>query len=945
MAQLLPSEYTSFTLDNMGRYLCNSLQEALDSAGQTVAGNGRDFDVIIIGGGTFGSIMAESLFVRDRTRSRRILVLEAGPFVLPEHVQNMPFQGGTPNFRVPWVSDPQLQPFYQFPGLLYAIGGRSLAWGGWSPELLHDANNDEMVNWPASVITDLKPEYFAAASDEIGVSSTNDFIYGPLHVALRQQLLDGLKAGGPTGLILADLPDHPIVRDYLRKNPGKALKDITDAQLRAWLNLSPTDTTPRADLLALLKLEAPLAVQAVTEPGLFPFNKFSAMPVLIQAARTASTEADGVGTAADARKRVMVVPDCHVQELITETQTDNWVRVVGVRAIDRTGASVDIRLAPPGPDGTQSVAIIALGTIESTRLALTTFQNSLAGADRPAQRMGENLLAHLRSNLTIRIPKEALAHLPKDTIRVLQASALFVKGKATIKGKDRYFHLQITASGLSDLGNNSEAFLFKKIPDIDQVRAMTEADSTTVVLTLRGIGEMTPMNPDSRVGLAQTPGDIDFGRPAAYAVIGNALAPTGGSPQTQADRDLWEAMDAFANQVALIFANGKSFEILTNRLGMIVTVPAGATAADLKTLREQDNGRLKSDLRDPLGTTHHEAGTLRMSDQPANGVTNDFGRIHDTTNCYVVGPALFPSTGSPNPMLTGVALIRRTADLLTRAILPKSVPFVPAAGFRPLFDGTGVSFNRWSRVSPGASNGFALINGEIVTYGGGDFGLLYYAAEAFADFTLRVQFRMFDATNQNSGIFVRFRDPLLDPTPVTLDRMRKESLNEKNFRPNLQSDLELFQANRAWSAVYSGFEIQIDDNARGDPRKDFYGRPEDQFDSSGGLRKNSTGAVYKIPAKDPLPNSSQFDAELQVFQPPPKLIPMTWYEFEIAVQGNTYTVDLTNLETGAKTRTTTFKNTDADRGMATENGKPVGYIGLQSYPNAPFAFRAIQIKT
>ena len=54
-----------------------------------------------------------------------------------------------------------------------------------------------------------------------------------------------------------------------------------------------------------------------------------------------------------------------------------------------------------------------------------------------------------------------------------------------------------------------------------------------------------------------------------------------------------------------------------------------------------------------------------------------------------------------------------------------------------------MSFNRWLRVSPGASNGFTLLNGEIATYGGGDFGLLYYAAEAFADFTLRVQFRLF----------------------------------------------------------------------------------------------------------------------------------------------------------------------------------------------------------
>ena len=32
MAPLLPSESTSFTLDNMGRFLCNTLAEALDSA-------------------------------------------------------------------------------------------------------------------------------------------------------------------------------------------------------------------------------------------------------------------------------------------------------------------------------------------------------------------------------------------------------------------------------------------------------------------------------------------------------------------------------------------------------------------------------------------------------------------------------------------------------------------------------------------------------------------------------------------------------------------------------------------------------------------------------------------------------------------------------------------------------------------------------------------------
>ena len=84
MAPLLGSESTTFTLDNMGRFLCNNLQEALDSTGPTVGGRTRAFDTIIVGGGTFGCVVAEHLFIADTTRSRRILVLEAGPFVLPE---------------------------------------------------------------------------------------------------------------------------------------------------------------------------------------------------------------------------------------------------------------------------------------------------------------------------------------------------------------------------------------------------------------------------------------------------------------------------------------------------------------------------------------------------------------------------------------------------------------------------------------------------------------------------------------------------------------------------------------------------------------------------------------------------------------------------------------------------------------------------------------------
>src|SRR5215510_8905961 len=113
MAQPLSSESTSFTLDNMGRFLCNTLQEARDSTAQRVGDRLREFDVIVIGGGTFGAVVAEHLFTTDNTHSRRILVLEAGPFVLPEHMQNMPYlvppsAGGAPDLRVPWVNHPAL---------------------------------------------------------------------------------------------------------------------------------------------------------------------------------------------------------------------------------------------------------------------------------------------------------------------------------------------------------------------------------------------------------------------------------------------------------------------------------------------------------------------------------------------------------------------------------------------------------------------------------------------------------------------------------------------------------------------------------------------------------------------------------------------------------------------------------------------------------------------
>jgi len=918
---MLTSEETTFTIDNMGRFLCNTLQEALDSSAIQVAGKTRNFDTIVIGGGTFGAAIAASLLFADASHSRRILVLEAGPFALPEHSQNMPYQGGTPDFRRPWDSHPALA----YPGLLFAIGGRSLAWGGWSPQMLAA----EISSWPASVAADLVNTYFQISSDQIGATDSNDFIFGRLHDALRQQLFAAMKnaANVPGAIPLSALPDHPAVRYYpqsatLAAAAGASGGTVTtvpapssppDSQLREWLGLDPSDTTPRADLLNLLKLEAPLAVQARTAPGEFPNNKYSAVPTLTKAARIAAGETGGIGTEADARKRLMVVAKCHVVDIITETQSDNWVRATGVRVQDATGAEQVISLTQPGPGGRQGSVIVALGTIESTRLALSTFKDSLAG--RAAKRMGTNLVAHLRSNLTIRIPIGALSFLAPSDLKSLAVSALFVKGKTTVNGVDHFSHLQITASGLGKLGDNSEAELFQKVPDIEHLEGLLNATDTHVVITLRGIGEMATHNPDSFIRLSST--ITDFGRPAAEVTMADVRDGSSTTPQSEIDKNVWDAMDALADQVAVAFANKQAFDVLAND-GTAINMPPNTTAAQVKAAYPYA-GR-----RDRLGTTHHDAGTLFMGTDPATSVTNEFGRIHDTTNCYVASPAIFPALGSPNPMLTGIALAHRTSDTLTANVLPQPATNVIDPGFTALFDGKASTFNSWKSADAKNGQGFALIDGEIVTYGSADFALLYFATKAFSDFHLRLQFKCFDPNNNNSGVFVRARDPRLRLPAALASR----------------ADAEKVGSNPAWGAVISGFEVQIDDNARGDVNKDFYGRkPEPD-----GLWKNRTGAIYKIPAGDFIYHLGRNDLRQQQYTPGPPLIPGVWFQYDIVVTGNHYEVTLTNTQSGSSQVTTIFDNPDTARGIAQLGGQPGGFIGIQSYPSSPMTFRDIWIK-
>ena len=776
---------TDFTRDVLGRFVCNGLDEALRSAdpnGRRPDGSpqrdARPFDVIVVGGGTFGSALAAHVFNADRSHQHRILVLEGGPFLLTEHVQDLPMVGldvpaptSIANLRqagqdgrarnevwgLAWHSGTP------FPGLAYCVGGRSLYWGGWSPRLL----DSEMLTdpsapnpWPAAVVNDLQNQYFSEAGQQIGVDETNDFIFGALQNALRQQLYDGITGKRVTDAIsLAELPAPQTVG-----SSTPAAQKLLDL-----LGLASSPLTAQ-ELMNLAKLEAPLAVQTRTLSGFFPFNKFSVVPLIMKASRAAQAESRND----DVKKRLMLVPHCHVKRLVVGSSPQG-AAVVGV---DTNQGFV------PVPAG--GVVVVALGTIESTRLVLLALQGF------PQVLAGANLLAHLRSNLTIRIPREALATLPAS-VNALQAGALFVKGRHHhVDGTSGHFHLQITAAGLGPTGTDSEAELFKKIPDIDTFGAFRNASASHVVITIRGIGELEPRNPASFVRL--DPELDEHGVPRAFVQF----------TPTAKDQALWNAMDQAATDVAQVFAAGKTLEILGKN-------------------------------RDGMGTTHHETGTLWMGDRDAGqSVTDTNGALFQLPNAYVVGPALLPTVGSPNPMLTGIALARRLGDRLG---MP--TPYRPADGFTPLFDRftTGnwrmsIIKNQPGRDDPGR---FIVVDGTLESVAGTDIGLYWCTTPTPPDFILKLEWLRWEEWD-NSGVFIRFPHP-----------------DSKGYN------------NTAFVGVDFGFEVQIDEA----------GAP-------GGAPIHKTGAVYN--------ESNQ--ALTQIAARPVG----EWNEYEIQVKAQRYTVLLNGAQ-------------------------------------------------
>jgi hypothetical protein len=311
-----------------------------------------------------------------------------------------------------------------------------------------------------------------------------------------------------------------------------------------------------------------------------------------------------------------------------------------------------------------------------------------------------------------------------------------------------------------------------------------------------------------------------------------------------------------------VFANGHPYQVLVG--GAYEQAAANQPPAQILPFVRR---------RDGLGSTHHECGTLAMGTDKATSVTNSDGRLHASTNTYVIGPALFPTIGSPNPMLTGVALARRMADHL----VPAPKPFKAEPGFTSIFDGFNMSKWSMSKIKNQAPNKsdpgrFLIVDGTLEYTTGNDLGLLWYTDPMPPNYILRLQWLRWDDRG-NSGVFVRFPNP-----------------NSKGYD------------NTAYVAIDFGFEVQIDE----------HGEPD-------GADKHATGAIYNEDSQTITRRAAKRAGQ--------------WNDFEIHVEGQTYTVALNGQQV------TKFTNSDPGRGLPA-----LAHVGLQGHFGSRVAFRHIRFK-
>ena len=716
---------TTLSKDLMGRYICNTLEEAVPD----IVNDDNvdlDFDVIVLGAGMYGSYCAAKVYQFTKNSSiygnPRILVLDAGPFLLPEHGQNIPDIGANapsgalntfgPNAQksrdvvwgIGWRSNEQ------YVGTAYCVGGKSLYWGGWCPRL----RQQDLDQWPSNIKEYLTKEPFKDplfGSDiegaysfveyEIGVRPSDDYVFDPVQDDPNSTSCVGLNKG---------------LREILRSK----ISDINDQ--------------PGIDFTLSEPEDPPIAVQTQSYiSGLFSLDKYSSLPGLISAKR-----AEGVKEATDLR--IVIVPNTHVVKLnlpkiIKDGQELDGYNVTEI-TVNYNGRFINLKLKPT------AMIVMAMGELESTRLALESFP--IPETRKRQELMGANLLNHLRRDITVQISREKFNELYRTTQTDPEEDDCLAKRPQTAA-----FHVQAS----SDRGSfhfqffsavnafNNPNVIYRMIPDLDAARMIAEQgvqDNAMVNIAILGIGELRGERDGSIIEDPQKNWANLASEDQNDPVFQHRRLYTNYRDESQ--NPMWSDMD-------------DAFNRLVDSLDTTISSDT------------QQQG---------LGTTWHEGGTLWMGEDPYASVTDINTRFHHVGNVVCVDQSIFPTVGSANPVLTGLCLARKAAEGIAQrfeSTTPPPANPTSVAGVRQLWPNEK---NKWKRSFDQQllvkdrdyfeNSSFSVLNVDRTNAGNTSQIPVLYFDEEFENFRLTLQWMSFlldGNVNVNSGVILRSPKPNL----------------------------------------------------------------------------------------------------------------------------------------------------------------------------------------
>lgn len=776
---------TTFSVDGLSRFVCNTWDEILE------AQEGGQFDAIVIGSGMYGAYTAAKLFefgrrIEQGNEAPRVLVLESGPFLITEHVQNLTRVGNIGSLVEEDLVEQGQTNEPSFVKHHRCIGGKSLFWGGWTPRLVEedldkvDADGDRL--WPEDVKEYLfqsdRQDGYEYIEREIGAYPVQDFIRGPLY--------DNLKS-----------KSEKLVAD----NKVASLKGV---------------------------LPPPIAVQGETPgSGLFSLDKFSSLPLLLDSIREDSEISQGN----DSQRKLFLVPYAEVLKLETVNGRVTQVVVALIEPTDpkNKGKARVVRLNLKS----SAMVIIAGNTINSTRLALNSFPRPEQLAPT-GELMGRNLMFHVRDNFTWRVKRDAL-NLPQPDPTTIKTAALHITGSTQTNQGIGQFHFQFYAAPNMDVSvfpganKDPERFLYQMVPNIEDVESILEAQqgigNDRIVVRIRTVGE--------------TFGDIISTVGSNPNVSWMGINPFGGTGD-----DVY-----FENGTELRIPKAYVNLVETSDDRSVRNAQSQAAFAFIAALANQPL-ESADDSQDPnapieycgggedgIGTTYHESGTLWMGTDYTKSVTDANGRFHHVTNCYCVDQSIFSTVGSANPVPTGIALSRKIAGSIIERY--KSVDFVgDEPEFQTLYRGNFLN-DGWKIASLGSQNFFDVSNQPYPVLGAGventnvSLGFIWFTRQRFQDFILKLDWQAFDL-EANSGIFLRMPDPeALNDTDAFYNSTIEVQIDEHGYDfPNdtygsplhkTGSVYEVFPA-RSWAAkvvqprnsgkanYWNSYEIRVQGN-------------------------------------------------------------------------------------------------------------------------------------